>query len=57
MDLNNNKLVLHVDEEDLQLRSNLNMYHTKNQHGLGRELFGNFRQIVTNAETGATSIL
>jgi phosphogluconate dehydratase len=57
LDLNNNKLVLHVDEENLQLRSNLNTYHTKNQHGLGRELFGNFRQIVTNAEKGATSIL
>ena len=56
LDLDNGNLVLHVSNEELNSRT----YDYKSNDktfGLGRELFANFRKVVTSAEEGATSIL
>jgi phosphogluconate dehydratase len=58
LDLNNGKLMVLIDEEEFSLRGfKFEIKPRVNQYGLGRELFANFRNIVTSAEEGATSII
>jgi phosphogluconate dehydratase len=55
LDLENGILHLHVDDLELKQRSLRQAILAGNEHGLGRELFANFRVNVTSSETGATS--
>lgn len=56
LDLENGKLNLHIESNELNSRP-YNYKIDDKSFGLGRELFKNFRNIVTSAEEGATSIL
>jgi phosphogluconate dehydratase len=55
LDLENCILHLHVSDFELQQRNSRHGSLASNEHGLGRELFTNFRANVTSSETGATS--
>ncbi|MCC2625159.1 MAG: phosphogluconate dehydratase [Burkholderiales bacterium] len=55
LDLENGILHLHIDDVELNRRSLRQAVLACNEHGLGRELFTNFRANVTSSETGATS--
>lgn len=55
LDLENGILHLHISELELTKRSICRSCLAQNEHGVGRELFTNFRANVTSAETGATS--
>lgn len=55
LDLENCILHLHVDDLELNRRNIHQGLLAGNEHGMGRELFSNFRANVTSSETGATS--
>jgi phosphogluconate dehydratase len=55
LDLENCILHLHISDLELQKRESHRASLASNEHGLGRELFSNFRANVTSSETGATS--
>ncbi|MDQ5920728.1 MAG: phosphogluconate dehydratase [Pseudomonadota bacterium] len=56
LDLEGGILRVLVDDAELASRKPLMVNLENNQHGLGRELFANFRANVTSSETGATAI-
>lgn len=55
LDLENCILHLHISDLELKQRSIHRGSLAANEHGLGRELFTNFRINVTSSESGATS--
>lgn len=55
LDLENAILHLHISDLDLSKRGVRSATLAANEHGMGRELFANFRANVTSSETGATS--
>jgi len=55
LDLENGKLSVEVSEEEFALRKIIRPDFSRNGYNIGRELFSNFRQNVSSAETGATN--
>ena len=55
LDLENCILHLHISDLELENRSVHSGVLVGNEHGLGRELFANFRVNVTSSEAGATA--
>ena len=55
LDLENARLSVEVSEEEFASRKIIHPDLSKNGYNIGRELFINFRQNVSSAETGATT--
>jgi phosphogluconate dehydratase len=57
LDLENGVVQVLLSDEELNKREVLHADLSHNQYGLGRELFANFRNIVSSAEEGGSAIL
>ncbi len=55
LDLENGRLSVEVSDEEFASRKIIHPDISKNSYNIGRELFINFRQNVSSAETGATA--